>query len=250
MLNRFPHTDPLHAGGGCFTASEVVQVLEQYLTPERRSRVAEVIAGRTYTVTPVVEGLYDQGNVSAVMRTAEALGYQSLHVAETQDNFKIANRVTQGADKWLDVYRWATTRGCVAWLRAHGYRVVAMCMDGARPVSEIEFATPAALCFGSERDGVSPELLELADERAVIPMPGFTRSFNISVAAGLALYHVREWRLRALGRHGDLTREEQHLLTASYYVRAVEYAERLLNETRRREEAGNGQFQGTAVLPV
>lgn len=234
MPNRFPHTGAFQCCGSCFTAGEVIQILGEYLTPDRRARITEVIAERTYSVAPVVEGLYDQGNVSAVMRSAEALGYQSLHVAETQDNFKIANRVTQGADKWLDVCRWATTRGCVAWLRAHGYRVIAMCMDGARPIAEIEFETPAALCFGSERDGVSPELLELADERVVIPMPGFTRSFNISVAAGLALYHVREWRLREIGRHGDLTPDEQESLTAAYYLRAVEHAERLLHETRRR----------------
>lgn len=235
MPNRFPHTGPFHIGGGCFTAAEIIQILDEYLTSERRTRIAEVIDGRTYTVAPVVEGLYDQGNVSAVMRSAEALGYQSLHIAETQENFKIANRVTQGADKWLDVCRWATTRGCVTWLRAHGYRVLAMCMDDARPIAEVEFETPAALCFGSERDGVSTELLELADGRVVIPMPGFTRSFNISVAAGLALYHVREWRLRELGRPGDLTREERESLTAAYYLRAVEHGEKLLDEWRRRE---------------
>ena len=235
MPARFPHGHLFHIGGGIVAADEIVRILDGYLTPDRRSRIEEVIAGRTYSVAPVVEGLYDQGNVSAVMRSAEALGYQSLHIAETQDNFKVANRVTQGAEKWLDVYRWATTRGCVTWLRAHGYRVLAMCMEDARPIADVNFEAPTALCFGSERDGVSPELLDLADDRVVIPMPGFTRSFNISVAAGLALYHVREWRLRRLGYHGDLTAGEREVLRACYYLRSVEHAPLLIEEHRRRE---------------
>ncbi|WP_243664616.1 hypothetical protein [Rhodothermus marinus] len=55
----------------------IVAWLQPYLTERRRQRIEQVLDGRTYTVVPVVEGLANTGNVSAVMRSAEALGYQA-----------------------------------------------------------------------------------------------------------------------------------------------------------------------------
>ncbi|HNR32416.1 MAG TPA: RNA methyltransferase [Candidatus Hydrogenedentes bacterium] len=218
-----------HVGGAAYSAAEIIRVIGEYLTPERRARIAAVVAERTRSVVPVLEGLYDHGNVCAVMRTAEALGYQALHIVDLQEKFKVANRVTQGAEKWIDLHRWATTRACVVCLRARGYRIAAMCMEDAQPIDAYPFDAPTALFFGGERDGVSRELLDDADARLVIPMPGFTRSFNISVAAGVALHHIREARIRVLGRHGDLDDAEQAALTAAYYLRSVEHAAQLLS---------------------
>ncbi|MFP4501710.1 MAG: TrmH family RNA methyltransferase [Candidatus Hydrogenedentota bacterium] len=232
------HGPWFQVGGSLLTAAAVCEVLAPYLSQARRARIAQVIAGRTYSVTPVLEGLYDRGNISAVLRTSEALGYQSVHVIESQDAFKEANRVTQGAEKWLDIRRWATTRACVAVLRAKGYRILATCMEGARPIREFAFDEPAALFFGSERDGISPELHELADAHVVVPMAGFTRSFNISVAAALSLYHMREDRIRRLGAHGDLTPEERERLTAEYYLKSVRNAGGILRLLRGEASAG------------
>jgi tRNA (guanosine-2'-O-)-methyltransferase len=82
--------------------------------------------------------------------------------------------------------------------------------------------------FGNEREGVSDELLTAADARMVVPMAGFSKSFNISVAAALTLYHIRQDRIRRAGRHGDLSTGEQAILTAVYYLRSVEHAEAIL----------------------
>jgi tRNA (guanosine-2'-O-)-methyltransferase len=215
--------------GRLHTAAQVIDSLGENIQPRRRTRIAEVVAGRTCSVTPVLEGLYDRGNVSAVLRTSEALGYQSVHVIESQAQFKEANRVTQGADKWLDLHRWETTRACMAVLRAQGYRIYAMCMEDAVPIGEIDFTQPSALVFGSEMDGVSKELLQLADGRVVVPMGGFTGSFNISVAAALALYHIREDRIRRQGFHGDLSLVERERLTAHFYLKAVSAGAKILS---------------------
>lgn len=228
MPARCPHTDTFQVGPRLYTAQEILDGLDEYVTEERRARMEAVVAGRTYSVVPVLEGLYDYGNISAVMRTAEALGCQALHIIDLQERYKLANRVTQGADKWLDICHWCNTRACVTWLRAHGYQIAAMCMEGARPIAECPFDAPTALVFGSEHSGVTRELMELADTRVVIPMPGFTRSFNISVAAALALYHARNERLRASGRHGDLSEAERRALTAAWYLRSVPHAAKLL----------------------
>jgi len=223
-----PHREPILIEGRPFASEEIIAVLGPMLTAQRRQRIAEVLAERTYTVTPVMEGLYDRGNVSAVLRSAEALGYQAVEVIDTCANFKEAKRVTQGAEKWLDIRMWEATAPCVKHLRSLGYRIIATHLRQARPIDELAFDTPAALFFGSEKDGLSGELLSLADERVVVPMAGFTKSFNISVAAALCLYHIRQDRLRRLGRHGDLDEAARRVLTALFYLRSVPNAERIM----------------------
>lgn len=232
MISRCPHSEPFEIGGHAFTAAEIIEALAPMLLEERRRRIDAVIAERTYTIAPVLEGLYDLGNVSAVLRSAEALGFQAVHIVDSSPEFKAANRVTQGAEKWLDIHIWPDTQACVAHLRDRGYRILATHFEDARPIEDFAFDAPAAIVFGNERDGVSPEMLASADARLIIPMPGFSRSFNISVAAAIALYHIRRDRIARLGCHGDLDASERRILTASYYLRSVANAESILSHGR------------------
>lgn len=227
-ISRCPHTERFAFGENTVSANRIIEVLGDVIQPDRKERIRSVVAGRTYTIVPVLEGLCDRGNVSAVLRTAEALGYQAVHIVETAQKFKQANRVTQGAEKWLDINTWEATALCLEHLRARGYRILAADVRDATPIADIAFDTPAALFFGNEHDGLSGELLAAADERVIVPMPGFTRSFNISVAAALSLYHIYQDRCGRLGQQGDLSEQEQHHLTAWYYAQAVDYAEQLL----------------------
>src|SRR5690606_34987683 len=80
--------------------------------------------------------------------------------------------------------------------------------------------------------GVSERLLARADARVVLPLDGFVQSYNVSVAAALALYHARQDRLARQGRHGDLTEAERDVLTAHYYLRSVQAAPPLLARAR------------------
>ena len=84
-----------------------------------------------------------------------------------------------------------------------------------------------------ERFELISMLKQPTDERIVMPMLGFTRSFNISVAAALCLYHIVDDRRARLGGHGDLSEEEKLCLTASYYRRSVQNADAILLERRR-----------------
>jgi tRNA (guanosine-2'-O-)-methyltransferase len=235
-------TEPFVFDGESFSAANVLAILREYVSEERRETIRSVVDRRTYTVAPVLEGVCDRGNISAVMRSAEALGYQSLHLIENQEKYKRANRVTQGADKWLDIVRWETTRDCLDNLKAKGYRIVATHVaEGSKPIAEVSFNAPTAIFFGNEQDGASDELIAEADDCVMIPMEGFSQSFNISVAAALTLYHIHHERTRTLGRHGDLTELEKDCLAASYYMRTVKSAEEILVRVRtdaNKKEAG------------
>ncbi len=231
--SRCPHAEPFIVRGERFTAAEILDVLAPHLTDERKQRIHDVVAQRTYSVVPVLEGLYDFGNVNAVLRSAEALGCQAAHVIELAAKYKKANRVSKGADKWLDIRRWDATAPCVAHLRGLGYRIVATHIQEGRSITDAVFDTPVALFFGNEHEGASKMLLDAADDRVRLPMLGFTESFNISAAAAIALYHVYRDRVTRLGRHSDLTPEEMLRLTAVYYRRSVDRADDILRLSRR-----------------
>ena len=205
------------------------------ISDERMRKFEDVARGRTYGVVPVLENLYDRGNASAVMRTAEALGFQRVDVVEPGERFKRANRVSQGADKWLDVPRWKSSAACLAALRERGYRVLATrFVEGATPIESVDFSRPTALIFGNEKDGVSPEAIALADASVVIPMQGFVQSFNISVAAALALYTARRDRIARLGRQGDLNDEQIMILKALFALRSARNPERFVERLLAR----------------
>lgn len=223
MAATFPHSGPIRVGDLTLTADAIIEHLGGQLTERRRARIDAVVAARIYSIVPVLDGLYDRGNVSAVMRTAEGLGFGEMHVIETMEDFKAANRVTQGADKWLDVRKWDAPSPCVADLRARGFQVIATSLEAATPLDEVDFRRPTALVFGNERDGVSREVLDAADARVILPMSGFAQSFNISVAAALMLYHAR-----CAGAGPDLDSAQQELLRARYFLKSVEHPEALL----------------------
>jgi tRNA (guanosine-2'-O-)-methyltransferase len=228
MDPRCPHKEPFILGGQAFSAEEIIARLTPFVQARRIARIEEVVADRTYSIVPVTEGLYDRGNVSAVIRSAEALGFQALHNIDTSEKFRKADRVTQGAEKWLDIEIWHDTAECIRHLKALGYRILATHFDDAIPLSAIDATQPAAIVYGNEAEGVSNTLLELADERVFVPMLGFTQSFNISVAAALSLYHFQQERIRRLGSNGDLDAETRRLLKASFLLRSITAADEIL----------------------
>ncbi len=227
----FPHSERISVDTGLNVHYELIlQHIGPLLTAERRQKIDRVVAARNFETAVVLEGIYDRGNISAVMRTAEGLGYANFHVIETQEKFKEANRVTQGADKWVEVQKWKQSKGCIEALKDQGYRICVTTLEASKPIADIDFSGKTALVLGNERDGVSREMIEAADERMIIPMPGFVQSFNISVAGALCLYHIMQDRIRRTGSNADLTPKEQDILKALYYLRTQDSAADYLKE--------------------
>ncbi len=208
-----------------------------FLVAERKERIDEVVANRTRTLTVVMEAVCDPQNVNAVLRTCEAFGVQELHAIEgPMKPFDRNKKISQNADKWLDVRRWSSTADCLAHLRAEGFAIYATHLgDGARPLGELSFAGKVALVFGNESRGVSREALALADAAFAIPMRGFVQSFNVSVAAAISLAKAVERREAERGRHGDLTEAEAAALRERFYVLAVKQRARIAKAERVAE---------------
>jgi tRNA (guanosine-2'-O-)-methyltransferase len=210
------------------TPDQVLEHIYPLLTEERRSKIDRVVPSRCFDISVVLESIYDRGNISAVMRTAEGLGFSNFHVVETFTKFKEANRVTQGADKWVETKKWKKSSDFVKYAKENKIRICVTSLEASKPISEVDFTTPLALVLGNEKDGVSPEMIEAADERIIIPMPGFVQSFNISIAGAISMYHIYQDRLQKLGKVSDVTGEQIKILQAHYALRTLDSAEAIL----------------------
>jgi tRNA (guanosine-2'-O-)-methyltransferase len=208
----------------------------EFLAPARKARIDEVVAGRTRTLTVVMEAFCDPQNVNAVLRTCEAFGVQELHVVEgPMKPYQRNKKISQNADKWLEVRRWKSVRACLEHLKERGHLVYATHLgDGARPLEDLSFREKVALVFGNESRGVSAEALRLADARYAIPMGGFVRSLNVSVAVAVSLYRAVERRIAERGRHGDLSPEEAAELRERFYLLAVRQRARIAKASASR----------------
>lgn len=230
-------TGSFELGGQLFSTQDVIEAISPLLTNARIERIDEILKSRTFSMIPVMENIYDRGNISAVMRSAEAFGFLRCHIIEAKDaKFKAANRVTKGADKWMDTKVFTRPADSVKELKTEGYQVFATSLEASKPLETVDFTRKTAIVLGNEKEGVSPEMQKLCDGNVIIPMKGFSQSFNISVAAALTFYHAsfqRQNRLPAGG--GDLTANEIQQVKANYYLRCVETPEKILLRWKRDE---------------
>jgi tRNA (guanosine-2'-O-)-methyltransferase len=194
-----------------------------FLLPERKERIDRAVESRTRTLTVVLEAFCDPQNVNAVLRTCDAFGVQEVHVVEGPMKAWDRNKkISQNADKWLEVSRWTSTAECLAHLKGRGFAIYATWLgEGTRTLGALSFAGKVALVFGNESRGVSPGGLAAADLTYAIPMHGFVQSLNVSVAAAISLARAVERREVERGRHGDLPEAEAEALRERFYLLAV-----------------------------
>ena len=210
----------INVAGKDLSLDQIVERLGPILTPERIHKLHKVIVKRSFQMVSVLENIYDRGNVSAVMRSADAFGFLRMHLVDQPGaKFKAANRVSKGAEKWLDVHLHSSASDAVAKLRAAGYQILATHLDTDVSIDSIDFSRRTAIVMGNEKEGVSREMLSAVDGMVRIPMFGFSQSFNISVAAALVFYQAR-LRIKE-GLDPELAKQ----VLANYYLRCFDSPE-------------------------
>jgi tRNA (guanosine-2'-O-)-methyltransferase len=208
---------------------EVYQEIFPLLTEDRQAKINKVIKERSFSTLVVLENIYDRGNASAVMRSAEALGYTLFNSIEPGEKFKESQRTTAGADKWVELTRWKDSKSCIQHIKNQNVQLVVTSLQPqSKPISEVDFSKPTALVLGNEKEGASPEMIAAADHCVILPMVGFTQSYNISVAGALCFYHIFQDRMRRLGKAGDLSDQQQKILAAEYALRTIPSAQDIL----------------------
>ena len=212
--------------------AKLIEGLEQFVTEERKERLQTVLANRTRHVTVVLEDLYQTQNISAVMRSCECYGVQDAYIVENRNTFEVHKDISMGADKWLTLHHYPhsehNVKQCIDDLHARGYTVIATLPDEKRTtIMDLPVERKTAFLFGTELTGLSEEAVRYADGAALIPMYGFTESFNISNSAAIILSHFTE-RLRHSDVDWRLTPDEREELYFQWLMKSIRNSESLI----------------------
>lgn len=202
--------------------AEETAYLADFVTDSRKARIEEVLSHRTRHIVVGLENIYQPQNASAVLRTADCFGIQETYSIESDHTFYISTRVTHGADKWVDTFRLNeegadNTQRAIDHLRGAGYKIVSTTLSNyTHTLESVPVEDKFALFFGTEASGISDSLAEQSDYRMIIPMHGFTQSFNVSVSAAISLYRLTE-RMRNAGVSWKLSEQEKLELRHRWY---------------------------------
>jgi len=163
------------------------------MTPERNQRLTSVLDKRQGNITVVLENVFDPHNISAVMRTADAVGLQDIYILNTKipRHKKWGAKSSSSAAKWLTVHQYDNAAECFSSLRKRFSTILTTHLSSdAVSLHRIDFTKNIALIFGNEHSGVSEEIRKLADGNFIIPQVGIICSLNISVACAVTLYEA------------------------------------------------------------
>lgn len=187
---------------------EYLAFLENILTDNRKERFQNVLENRTKHFTIAVEDIFQMHNTSAVMRSCEIFGIQELNVIEQRYGKSIDKEIAMGAQKWVDINKFETVTDCLKTMKSKGYQIIATTPhENDCLLDDFDISKPSALFFGTERDGLSEEIIQAADGFLKIPMVGFTESLNISVSAAIIIQNLMN-RLRNSDINWQLSEEE------------------------------------------
>jgi tRNA (guanosine-2'-O-)-methyltransferase len=170
-------------------------------TARRAARVFEVLARRQPDLTVLAEDVYKPHNLSAMLRSCDAVGIGTVHAVRPTGGVPTYQATSASAEKWVDLVVHRDVEQAIDGLRRDGVQVLAAHLSPhARDYRDVDYVRPTAILFGNERSGVSQRAAARADVHVAIPMLGMVRSLNVSVAAAVILFEAQRQR-RAAGRY-------------------------------------------------
>ena len=210
------------------TNQEIYDYLQQFLTDERLSKIEHFSKESSDFVLPVMEDVYQFRNAAAIVRSVEACGFHHVVALEEENVFNPNLKVTKGAETWVQVEKMSNNLDSLKEIKSRGYRILAVSPEkNATMLPDYEVKEPIALVFGTELEGVSDEILDFADETLAIPMFGFTKSFNVSVAAAICMYELKQ-KLMKSGIDYKLSEEKLQEMKIRWTVNSIRSGEELL----------------------
>jgi len=163
------------------------------MTPQRYQRLTSVLKNRQPDLTVILENVFDPHNISAVMRTCDAVGIQDIYVLNNRipPHRKWGNKSSSTASQWLTIHQFTDVEECFQEVRKNYSKIYASHLsDKSTNLYEIDLTESVALVFGNETFGVSDEIRKYADGDFIIPQVGIIKSLNISVACAVTLYEA------------------------------------------------------------
>ena len=213
---------------------ELIAYLEGFVSEQRKKRFHEVLSERTDHIRVVLEDVYQGHNASAVLRSCDCFGVQHVHFIENKHHMKVNEEVAMGSSNWLTLHKHKgdahNTPKALRELKDRGYRIVATTPHkNDFTISTLPIDEKMALVFGTEIDGITQEVMQMADEFVRIPMYGFTESYNISVSAALCLYELTG-RMRNEVKNYGMAPDEKEEVYYEWLKRSIDVGDLLVKD--------------------
>ncbi len=163
----------------------------------RKNKVFNVLEQRQPDLTVVMENIHDPHNVSAMLRSSDAVGIHEVNLVYTTTKYpKIGSKSSSSANKWIGRRKFSSIPECYQQLRKEGFQILATRLDeNAKQLYDFDLTKPTAFVFGNEHGGVTDEAANLADATIYIPMMGMIQSLNVSVACAVTIYEALRQRI-------------------------------------------------------
>lgn len=184
------------------------------MTEKRLNKFKKVIKQRQKYFTIVLENIHDPHNVSAILRTAEAVGIDRVYLVYYIEEFpKISVVSSASAKKWVELIKFKSISKCYQELRKDKFKIYSSYISGGfqnTSLYELDLTKRVALVFGNEHRGLSEEAVALSDKSFYIPMKGLIQSLNVSVSVAVCLYEaLRQRELKGMYNRSLYTKAEQ-----------------------------------------
>jgi tRNA (guanosine-2'-O-)-methyltransferase len=165
------------------------------LTLERYSKIVEVLSYRQPDLAVVTDSVYKGKNLSAIIRTCDAVGVMDLYSVSQNDFFGANKGTSVGAHKWVNTQLCKTISQPLEALKSTGHQIIAAEVTAtSKDYRQVDYTKPTALVLGAELEGISDEAQPYIDHSITIPMMGMVESYNVSVAAAIILSEARRQR--------------------------------------------------------
>ena len=184
------------------------------MTPERYKKILKVLNSRQTDLTVITDQVHKGQNLSAIIRTADAVGIHRVHAVYDQGVYRPHTGTAMGAHKWVKTTVHQDIVTPIESLQSEGFQVLAAHFDErALDYREIDYTKPTALLLGAEKWGVSDSAESRVDGTVIVPMMGMGSSFNVSVACAIILAEAQRQRSEAgMYNHCHIPQEEYQTL--------------------------------------
>ncbi|MBE9047042.1 tRNA (guanosine(18)-2'-O)-methyltransferase TrmH [Pleurocapsales cyanobacterium LEGE 10410] len=167
------------------------------MIPRRYARIKQVLDRRQPDLTVLTEDVHKPHNLSAIIRTCDAVGVFAVHAVNRHSNTPTYSQVAQGSEKWVKLSSHSDIKTAIKHLQQQHRVYAAHLSDTAVDYRQIDYTQPTAILLGTEKWGVTPEAAGLVDGHIIIPMQGMVQSLNVSVANAVILFEAQRQRLQA-----------------------------------------------------
>ncbi|MDF1653642.1 MAG: RNA methyltransferase [Coxiellaceae bacterium] len=202
-------------------SADIIEKLTPFVSDTRKSRIADVIAGRLASIQLAIEAPSDINNALAAVRSAESLGVSQVHLICPEGDAVAAKPITQGAFYWVSIHYHDNLKAFLDYCKNEGLLIAGGTVTATQPLHQVPVDKPLCILIGNESRGLSDAAVSACDIEYKIPMVGMSESLNLSVSAALSMYDTTQRKRQLLNGNSDLSIEQQQALQALYYLNSA-----------------------------